>query len=76
MNPAEILHEHFKKKSLIHPPQFIMLNVMLKFYKAQEFINFLKGFQPKAVSDEDPQTRNLNLAPNIVSLIQNKSSLS
>lgn len=51
-----------------------MLNTMLKFYKAHEFIAFLKGFQPKAVSDEDPLSRNLNLGPNIVSLIHNKSN--
>lgn len=74
MNPAEILHEHFAKKSLIHPPQFIMLNIMLQFFKAQEFMKYLKGFQPEAVSSEQREERNFNLGPNIVSLILNKSA--
>ncbi len=29
-----------------------MLNIMLQFYKAHDFLTFLKGFQPTAVSDD------------------------
>ena len=43
MNPAEILDEHFTKKSVVAPPQFIMLDVMLKYQKYQEFLDFLKN---------------------------------
>lgn len=73
MNPAEILQEHFSKQSIIHPPQFIMLNIMLQFLSASDFVTYLRGFPPQAVP-ADGQARNFNLGPNIVSLIPNTSS--
>ena len=42
MNPAEILSAYFKKTSVVAPPQFIMLNIMLKYQKYQEFLEHLK----------------------------------
>jgi hypothetical protein len=48
-----------------------MLNIMLNYYRHQDFIGFLRSFHPKAINSEN-QTRNLNLGPNIVSLIQSK----
>lgn len=43
-----------------------MLSIMLRHRKRQEFINYLRSFQP----DQQQTHRNLNLAPNIVSLIR------
>jgi len=53
-----------------------MLNIMLQFFKAQEFIKYLKSFRPEAVSVEYESERNFNLGPNIVSLILNKPAQS
>ena len=70
MNPAEILNQHFSKTAIIHPPQFIMLNVMLKFRKYREFMEYLRQINSTSLS------YNLNLGPNIVSLIPNDSGSS
>jgi len=67
MNPAEILNEHFKKTSLIAPPQFIMLNIMLKYHKYQEFVQHLKSINPGT----SKKAENYNLGPNIISLVPN-----
>ena len=67
MNPAEILNEHFKKTSVVAPPQFIMLNIMLKYQKYQDFISYLRRVNPLTTN----RTQNYNLGPNIISLIQN-----
>jgi hypothetical protein len=68
MSPAEILNQHFSNTAIIHPPQFIMLNVMLKFRKYRDFIEYLKQ-----LNSTEPG-HNLNLGPNIVSLIPNENS--
>lgn len=70
MNPAEILAEHFNKKSIIAPPQFIMLNIMLKFQKRNEFVQYLKSLNSPA----NRGLTNYNLGPNVISLIQNKGN--
>jgi hypothetical protein len=33
MTPAQILHEHFQNKINLAPPQYMMINTMLSFYK-------------------------------------------
>jgi hypothetical protein len=50
-----------------------MLNIMLQFYQSQDFVKYLKRFQPQAIS-ADSNERNFNLGPNIVSLILNKAN--
>jgi len=67
MNPAEILDEHFTKKSVVAPPQFIMLDVMLRYQKYQEFLDFLRRLN----GGEKNNLKNHNLGPNIISLIKN-----
>lgn len=66
MTPSQILAEHFARAALVHPPQFIMLNIMLSHRKRQHFIDYLRTFHP----DQQQTHRNLNLAPNIVSLVR------
>jgi len=43
-----------------------MVNIMRKYYKMEEFCKYLKGYG----SDD---SRNVNLGPNIVSLIKNNN---
>ena len=52
------------------PPQFIMLNIMLRFKKSQEFIEYLTRLN----SGDKNNLKNHNLGPNIISLIRNTGS--
>ena len=65
MTPAQVLGAHFGRTALLHPPQFIMLNIMLRHRKRQHFLEYLRSFPTG-----QPARRNLNLAPNIVSLVR------
>lgn len=66
MTPAQILGAHFSRAALLHPPQFIMLNIMLRHRSRHQFLQYLRSFPAPHLTTR----RNLNLAPNIVSLVR------
>lgn len=66
MTPAEILIEFFTKDLSLAPPQYMMVNNMLKFHKHRDLEDYLLESYT-----ENDQFGNISLGPNIVSLIPN-----
>ena len=68
MTPAEILTEFFSKDLSLAPPQYMMINTMMRFHK---IIN-VEQYLLEAYREHD-EFGNVSLGPNIVSLIKNNS---
>ena len=65
LTPAQALSMFFKGELDLAPPQFIILNTMVKFFKYKDLLSFIQSFKSLE--------HNLLTSPNIVSLIPNNA---
>ena len=68
MTPAQVLAEHFENKVSLAPPQYMMINTMLSFYRFEQFKEYLNSsFKNFNTGDK---FANPAFGPNVVSLIK------
>ncbi len=68
MTPADILTDFFTKELSLAPPQFMMVNTMMRFHKHMELEEYLMD-----AFVEGDEFGNVSLGPNIVSLMPNSN---